>query len=144
MDDTSPRQDLPKAATGLSSAMHMPRHVGMVTVVSGFKLTCMLFGAGSEAGDQAAYEHVQIGDLIKVPTATTTAFGLAEQLHLGERDAASRASRPRSRVAYRSIRSWAPGCSRPRPTISIASTASPIRRACRSGCCTRTRPKSPI
>jgi DNA helicase HerA-like ATPase len=54
----------------------------MVTVVSGFKLSCALFGAGSESGKQAAFEHVQIGDLIKVPTGTTTAFGFVDSLAL--------------------------------------------------------------
>ena len=82
MDDTSPRQDLPTTSTGLSSAAHPPGHIGMVTVVSGFKLSCMLFGAGTQTGDHAAYEHLQIGDLIKVPTATTIAFGFVDSLAL--------------------------------------------------------------
>ena len=82
MDDTSPRQNLPAADAGSSPAAQPPGHIGIVTVVSGFKLSCMLFGAGSQAGDQAAYEHVQIGDLIKVPTATTIAFGFVDSLAL--------------------------------------------------------------
>ncbi|MGH7124120.1 MAG: ATP-binding protein [Stellaceae bacterium] len=82
MDDTSPRQDLSTASTGLSSAANAPGRIGMVTVVSGFKLSCMLFGAGAQTGVQPAYEHVQIGDLIKVPTAATIAFGFVDSLAL--------------------------------------------------------------
>jgi DNA helicase HerA-like ATPase len=81
MDDTSPRQDLPRTAAGVSTAA-TPAQIGMVTVVSGFKLSCALFGGGSQPGGQAAYENVQIGDLIKVPTPTTTAFGFVDSLAL--------------------------------------------------------------
>jgi DNA helicase HerA-like ATPase len=82
MDDTSPRQDLPRAAADVSVTSQVPGQIGMVTVVSGFKLSCALFGAGSQPGNQAAYERVQIGDLIKVPTSTTTAFGFVDSLAL--------------------------------------------------------------
>jgi len=82
MDDTAPRQDLPRTSTDLSSEARAPGQVGMVTVVSGFKLSCALFGAGPQPGSQAAYEHVQIGDLIKVPTSTTIAFGFVDSLAL--------------------------------------------------------------
>ncbi len=82
MDDTSPRQDLPHPAADVSIATRALGQIGMVTVVSGFKLSCALFGAGSQPGNQAAYEHVQIGDLIKVPTSTTTAFGFVDSLAL--------------------------------------------------------------
>ena len=82
MDDTSPRPDLPNASMGRSAATHAPGQIGMVTVVSGFKLSCSLFGADGQAGNRAAYEHVQIGDLIKVPTSTTTSFGFVDSLAL--------------------------------------------------------------
>ena len=82
MDDTSPRQDLPRTANGQSTGTQTPGHIGMVTVVSGFKLSLALFGAGSQPGGQAAYEHVQIGDLIKVPTPSTVAFGFVDSLAL--------------------------------------------------------------
>ena len=75
MDDTSPRQGLTQASTGLSARTHAPGQIGAVTVVSGFKLSCALFGADAQSGSPAAYERVQIGDLIKVPTSTTTSFG---------------------------------------------------------------------
>ena len=82
MDDTAPRTDLPRASVGESTATHPPGRIGKVTVVSGFKLSCVLFGADAQTGIQAAYERVQIGDLIKVPTSTTTAFGFVDSLAL--------------------------------------------------------------
>src|SRR5262249_29249668 len=78
MDDTSPKQSLAPAAAGLSRTMQAPGQIGAVTVISGFKLSCALFGAGSQASGPAAYENVQIGDLIKAPTSNTMAFGFVD------------------------------------------------------------------
>src|SRR5215470_4109692 len=82
MDDTSPRREPPQASMGLSTRSRASGQIGTVTVVSGFKLACALFGTGAQTGSQAAYERVQIGDLIKVPTSTTTAFGFVDSLAL--------------------------------------------------------------
>src|SRR5260370_41815742 len=82
MDDTAPRTDLPRASMGEATATHPSGRIGKVTVVAGFKLSCVLFGADAQTGIQAAYERVQIGDLIKVPTSTTTAFGFVDSLAL--------------------------------------------------------------
>ena len=81
MDDTSPRKDLQRGFMR-SAAARAPGQIGMVTVVSGFKLSCVLFGTDAQGGSQAAYERVQIGDLIKVPTSTTTSFGFVDSLAL--------------------------------------------------------------
>jgi len=56
--------------------------VGMVAAVSGFKLTCVLFGAGESKASIADYERVQIGALIKMPTPSTLAFGFIDSLVL--------------------------------------------------------------
>jgi uncharacterized protein len=82
MDDTSPRNELLQGSAELSAGTQAPGPIGMVTVVSGFKLSCVLFGAEAQSGSQAAYERVQIGDLIKVPTSTTTSFGFVDSLAL--------------------------------------------------------------
>ncbi len=87
MDDTSPRQQVPPASTD-SSLARAPGQIGMVTVVSGFKLSCVLFGP--EAQSAAGYERLQIGDLIKVPTATTTAFGFVDSMALKEAPSSGR------------------------------------------------------
>jgi uncharacterized protein len=91
MDDTSPRQGLTQASTGVSARTHAPGQIGAVTVVSGFKLSCALFGADAQTGGQAAYERVQIGDLVKVPTSTTTSFGFVDSLALKEPSGGGRA-----------------------------------------------------
>ncbi|HUK11209.1 MAG TPA: ATP-binding protein [Stellaceae bacterium] len=62
-----------------------PEQVGMVAAVSGFKLSCALFGADVSAL-AAAYERVQIGALIRIPTATTVAFGFIDSLNLRNPD----------------------------------------------------------
>ena len=91
MDDTSPRQELTQASTGQSAKMQGPGQIGAVTVVSGFKLSCALFGAEAQAGSHAAYERVQIGDLVKVPTSTTISFGFVDSLALKDRSGGGRA-----------------------------------------------------
>jgi DNA helicase HerA-like ATPase len=48
--------------------------IGVVIAVSGFKLSCLLFGAAPGRGEPA-YARAQIGALIKVPTPTSTAYG---------------------------------------------------------------------
>lgn len=84
MDDASPRNELSSAAGSPASA-RTPGQIGMVTMVSGFKLSCVLYGTDEKGEQNAAYERVQIGALIKVPTASTTAFGFVDSLALQSR-----------------------------------------------------------
>src|SRR5579863_3616946 len=67
-------------------SVRLPGQIGIVAAVSGFKLSCALFGAeASTIG--AAFERVQIGALIRIPTATTVAFGFVHSLNLRNPDA---------------------------------------------------------
>lgn len=81
MDDAALKS---RPATGRTqpAAARAADQIGMVTAVSGFKLTCALFGADAASGSTAAFERVQIGALIKIPTPTTTAFGFVDNLAL--------------------------------------------------------------
>lgn len=93
MDDAPLDQSLgPQGAPHAASGAAPPRVIGRVSTVSGFKLSCVL--ASASAGSEA-YEHLQIGTLVKIPTSTTIAFGFIESLALqagaptqGGRDAA--------------------------------------------------------
>ena len=91
MDDASPRPKLPETSTGSLARSHAAGQIGTVTVVSGFKLSCTLFGGEGRSDSQAAYERVQIGDLIKVPTSSTTSFGFVDSLALKEASGGGRA-----------------------------------------------------
>lgn len=56
--------------------------IGIVATVSGFKLSCILFGTETKGLTGAAYERVQIGALIGIPTSSTIAFGFVDSLAL--------------------------------------------------------------
>lgn len=60
--------------------------VGIVAAVSGFKISCVLFGTRA-ATVGAAFERVQVGALIRIPTASTVAFGFIDSLNLRNPDA---------------------------------------------------------
>jgi len=60
-----------------------PGQIGYVVAVSGFKLSCLLFGAEDAAGEGDARAGIQIGSLIKIPTKHAAAFGFIESLALG-------------------------------------------------------------
>jgi uncharacterized protein len=67
----APRAAAPKRAPG---------QIGIVTQVSGFKLSCVIFGPSTPGGADSAYGSAQIGALVKVPTFTSTAFGFIASL----------------------------------------------------------------
>jgi DNA helicase HerA-like ATPase len=58
-------------------AVRLPGQIGIVVAVSSFKLSCLLFDGG---GSDAAYGRVEIGNLLKVPTAGSAAFGFIATL----------------------------------------------------------------
>jgi uncharacterized protein len=66
-------------------AERLPGQLGTVIAVSGFKLSCLLFGGG-----EAGYSKAQIGALLKVPMASSTAYGFIARL--GFEQAAGEAS----------------------------------------------------
>jgi DNA helicase HerA-like ATPase len=68
----------------------LPGQIGMVTGISGFKLSCRLFAASGEEGE-ALYRKARLGALVKVPTATTAAFGFVSDLSLVETSAGAQA-----------------------------------------------------
>jgi hypothetical protein len=59
--------------------------IGVVTAVTGFKLTCLLQGPAAPSQGSAAYGVAQIGSLVKVPTPNAMAFGFIETLTLHQR-----------------------------------------------------------
>lgn len=65
-----------KVERGLASP-RLPGQIGIVVAVSGFKLSCLLFGG---SGGEASYAAAQIGALIKVPTPNSVAFGFINSL----------------------------------------------------------------
>jgi DNA helicase HerA-like ATPase len=69
-----------EATRAARSASRTPGQIGVVTAVSGFKLSCLLIGDGSPGSVEAAYAAAQIGALIKVPTMTSTAYGFVASL----------------------------------------------------------------
>jgi len=62
------------------AAKRAPGQIGVVTQVSGFKLSCVIFGPSTPDGADAAYATAQIGALVKVPTLSSTAFGFIASL----------------------------------------------------------------
>ncbi len=76
MDDAPLDHSLGKEARPAASG-GAPRVIGRVSTVSGFKLSCVL-NAASSGSDP--YGHLQIGALVKIPTASTIAFGFIESL----------------------------------------------------------------
>lgn len=69
------------AATPKKAASRLPGQIGYVVSVSGFKLSCILF-ANETGGDDDGQPQLQIGSLIRIPTAHTVAFGFIESLAL--------------------------------------------------------------
>jgi DNA helicase HerA-like ATPase len=62
-------------------AKRAPGQIGVVTSVSGFKLSCLIFGPSTPDGTDAAYMTAQIGALVKVPTLSSSAFGFIDKLN---------------------------------------------------------------
>src|SRR5216683_640026 len=62
-------------------AKRAPGQIGVVTSVSGFKLSCLIFGPSTPDGTDAAYTTAQIGALVKVPTLSSSAFGFIDRLN---------------------------------------------------------------
>src|SRR5579864_7698273 len=58
----------------------LPGQIGIVISVSGFKLTCLLFGESAHGANDAAYASAQIGTLVKVPTPRSVAYGFLASL----------------------------------------------------------------
>ncbi len=57
-----------------------PGQTGIIISVSGFKLTCLLFGETAPGANDAAYAAAQIGTLVKVPTPRSVAYGFLASL----------------------------------------------------------------
>ena len=68
------------AKTPRVPAKRAPGQLGVVTQVSGFKLSCVIFGPSTPGGSDSAYGSAQIGALVKVPTLTSMAFGFIASL----------------------------------------------------------------
>jgi uncharacterized protein len=81
MMDGSERIAAAEAALG-RPAVRLPGQVGIVIAVSGFKLSCLLFG-GADAHD-TGYAGVQIGALVKVPTGSSAAYGFVASLSFAD------------------------------------------------------------
>ena len=77
MDDAPLETSLTAPAPPRAASAAVPSAIGRVSTVSGFKLVCLLAAGGTGI---EAYEHLQIGTLVKVPTASTIAFGFIESL----------------------------------------------------------------
>jgi len=63
-----------KETTDPSQAAH---RLGAVIEVSGLRISCELIGDPDGSG---SYNQVQIGDIIRIPTATTVAFGFVDRV----------------------------------------------------------------
>lgn len=81
MDDTPVIE--PSASGGAKTPAQQQR-IGVVTAVTGFKLSCLLQGPAAPA-QGPAYGLAQIGSLIKIPTPNAVAFGFIETLTLHQR-----------------------------------------------------------
>src|SRR5579883_1380968 len=68
-----------QAVAGTAPNAEKPAAIAVITAVSGFKLTCNLFGA-RQATNVSPYANVCIGDLVKVPTPRSMTFGFIENL----------------------------------------------------------------
>ena len=79
--------DPPAPEAARASAAPVQQQIGVVTAVSGFKLSCLLQGPAApfQGSGQGAYGLAQIGSLIKVPTPNAMAFGFIENLTLHQR-----------------------------------------------------------
>ena len=90
MGDT-PMIDQPKPDT--RPAPVAQQQIGVVTAVTGFKLSCLLQGPAAPSQGAAAYGVAQIGSLVKIPTPNAMAFGFIETLTLHQRATDDRAQR---------------------------------------------------
>ena len=77
--DGADRLKTPQAG-GRAAGPRVAGQIGVVIAVSGFKLSCLLFGASSPGGGDPAYAKAQIGALIKVPTPSSAAYGFIASL----------------------------------------------------------------
>jgi len=82
-ETTKADQPAPEPARG--AAPPAQQQIGIVTAVSGFKLTCLLQGPAAPFQGQPPYGVAQIGSLVKVPTPNAMAFGFIENLTLHQR-----------------------------------------------------------
>ena len=57
-----------------------PAQIGVVTAISGFKLSCLLSNTDAYGVDRS---NPTVGSLIKIPTKNSVAFGFIESLALG-------------------------------------------------------------
>jgi DNA helicase HerA-like ATPase len=79
--ETMPAGGLALRPAHQPNAETMPeRKIGMVTSVSGFRLSCLLAVAESDASSGTSYGAVQMGAIVKVPTPQTVAFGFVGSL----------------------------------------------------------------
>jgi DNA helicase HerA-like ATPase len=81
MDDT-PLQNAALSAARTAAGGVSPGQIGRVNTISGFKLSCLLYAGATENASSQAYSQLQIGALIKIPTASTEAFGFINGLTL--------------------------------------------------------------
>jgi uncharacterized protein len=61
-----------------------PGQIGIITAVSGFKVSCLIFGPSTPGGTDGALSAGQIGALVKVPTVSSMAYGFIASLSLAE------------------------------------------------------------
>jgi uncharacterized protein len=78
-----------EVAKGTSAAprkgpVRQPGQIGIITAVSGFKISCLIFGPSTPGGSDGALAAGQIGALIKVPTVSSMAYGFISELSLAE------------------------------------------------------------
>jgi DNA helicase HerA-like ATPase len=69
--------------------MRQPGQIGVVVAISGFKLSCLIFGDATGGRDKTPYAAAQIGALIKVPTPSSTAYGFISSLSFEQPSAQS-------------------------------------------------------
>lgn len=62
----------------VTAASHAAHRLGAVIEVSGFRVSCEL--SGDRDGDAPSYSQVQIGDVIRIPTPATVAFGFVDRV----------------------------------------------------------------
>jgi DNA helicase HerA-like ATPase len=62
----------------VAAASQSAHRIGAVIEVSGFRISCELLG--ERDGGAASYNLVQIGDVIRIPTPTTVAFGFVDRV----------------------------------------------------------------
>jgi hypothetical protein len=78
----------PATEAGRAPAPQPPQpqqQIGVVTAVTGFKLSCLLQGPSAPFQGQGTYSAAQIGALVKVPTPNAMAFGFIQNLTLHQR-----------------------------------------------------------